>query len=480
MIEGFSDIPDEELDRYKLDRWFVRGARELLRADAPRRAIRWLRSSDSIPSVLGFDPREARLGIVERERTGETYRLDLVPGYVGIDIMAFCTRAGVLLWVLRLSSKKSVPIERCMEVNHLLAHANDSHRKLVLVPPSLARTVGRPDEASPHPAAPPKKSSFSADELSTALGLGATANDEPQGEPLSFLRSLPNELCRRVALSRPRPEEGVSTSLAFYGRTPIFAHLSVDPEELASFGERAPVLEGLAARCQRHPDETDVRGLAPPAMQGPSFTSFPVTGTQRFHVSCEGVVVYGQLATEFDRSTWPTRVGREYLLTYLIALHQSVVCQLLSWRSQRRLDDPHRTEQLMLQLQEYLACFEATVLSNQVNIQRLYSACRFVTKTKEVVDQLQREVRGWQELEFSRDRRFFNALGVLGCLYGFMRVANEMDQLFIGHGGTSGGPLVVAHHVFAFSAALGVLALLSRRRRLRLYVRRIWEGVFER
>ena len=71
VIEGFSDIPDEELDRYKLDRWFVRGARELLRADAPRRAIRWLRSSDSIPSVLGFDPREARLGIVERERTGE-------------------------------------------------------------------------------------------------------------------------------------------------------------------------------------------------------------------------------------------------------------------------------------------------------------------------------------------------------------------------------------------------------------------------
>jgi hypothetical protein len=177
-------------------------------------------------------------------------------------------------------------------------------------------------------------------------------------------------------------------------------------------------IEALLARCNRHPSMSDMVPLCLHELQqAEEFQTVPITGSQRLHVTCEGLTAFGYAVTPFDFQ-WPQRVGQEYLLTFLLALHQSVVCQELSWRSYSHRDGVRDNEALVKSYLEYVTQYESALASPQFNIQRLYRCSRTALGVERISHEVREELAAWMENEQRREQGTLNSMALGAVLAG--------------------------------------------------------------
>lgn len=417
----------EELESKSLGRWFFREVRALFydeQLDGEPRGVpgkgrlipkfHWMTYRDttngasrgrSLPVLSHY-----RLGIVASHSRGSQrhLRIRLLPQGLSLNVKALVSAAGVVFLIFRLACKKGLSLSDGMLLNYLCAHGNPVGKSLVLVPTAGAGAMSR----RRHESGAPKDSALLplSDELEKCLTLWP--EDNPDRSPLLEVgRSLPEML--RASLAREMG--GVNTYPASHGRLPVSSHFLLPPiggEGRAKLSEeeasRFDALEGLVARCHRHPSTSEVLPVPLSHLQGPEFRTVHVTGSQRFHVTMEGVHAFGFAETAFDRSQWADRTGKEYLLTYLIALHQAVVIQDLSWRSYTRVDGTRDNEPLYEAFLQYNTEYDFSVVSPQFNVQRLYRTSREVLSVPQTAEEVRSELSGWAENETRKEQEKLN------------------------------------------------------------------------
>jgi len=495
-------VSPEELEAKALGRWFFREVRSLFYEDddgadgdsdesgplSPK--FRWLayqnpagdaQAQSHLPDLSSFG-----VGILNRRVSGKeaTIGIRFPSQRLSIQATALASAAGVLFLNFRLSCRKSLSLSDGMLINYLGSHGDPADKTLVLVPSSVKGSMSRrrhesgADKDSPLLPTP--------DELAQCLTLWP--EDEPSRGPLPVIgRSLPRLLNDSIR----REMGGVRTYAASHGRLPVASNLllpwadgndrSQTPGHFVD--SQMEELEGLIARCHRHPATSEVVPLPLDHLHGPEFRTIHITGSQRFHVTNEGFHAFGLARTGFDESQWPDRTGKEYFLTYLIALHQAVVIQGLSWRSYNRSGVSDQTEQVYEDFLQYNTEYDFSVVSPQFNIQRLYRTSREVLGVPQTGEEVHSELSGWAENETRKEQGNLNSLAVLAFLIGFatfftglnFHYFNQDSQmsLFWGDEGQAPGLL------FVWLPAAVVIVLAVVRRPLREHLRRVWRMLWK-
>ena len=148
-----------------------------------------------------------------------------------------------------------------------------------------------------------------------------------------------------------------------------------------------------------------------------------LSGSQRIHLSCESALSFGINLTNYSEP-WQDRWGSGFLLCYLIAYHQSILCQELSWSSFKKsvesdVDDSRDLSVLNHRFIEYCTHYDFSVISIQLNQQRLYRMSREVLGVpaiaKEVGDEIQTRLdtqRNELQEKFNERQQAFNDVQV--------------------------------------------------------------------
>jgi hypothetical protein len=402
-------------------------------------------------------------------------------------VRVLLSNAGVVMVVLSFKGK-DLPLSDAMLASYVLAHGDASDQALVLVPhATISEAQKRRHEAAvaagtrvdgnaPLP--------MTETELARMVHLGTTEGNPRRSKETavpgaSLPRMIRDDLARMLDASR--------TLLATHGRVPVVTHYLLPwPEGTDIEGPAADALrksyeplEVLAARCLRHPDDARILPLPLETIQCEEFQTIPVTGSQRFHVTCEAMTAFGYACTPFDQTNWCHRVASEYLLTFLLALHQAVACQDLSWRSYTRKDGQRDNEALVSAFLEYTTEYDFGLVSPQFNIQRLYRASRTALGVERIEEDVRRELDAWIENEQRVEQGTLNSLALLAVLasiatiflgLGLSPFSNDAKiTLFTAEGDKVPGLL------FFWLPLAVVTVVVAVKRSLRRHVVRVWE-----
>ena len=204
--------------------------------------------------------------------------------------------------------------------------------------------------------------------------------------------------------------------------------------------EELEKIEGLCASCMRHPGTSDIKPLPFKQLESNEFKRIHITGSQRVYLTCEGGCSFGTDETHFSQE-WQHRWGRDYLLCHLIAYHQSILCQELSWSSftksssvnpERNEQEIQRLKQLNARYIEFCTHYDFRIISNQRNHQKIYRVSREALGVIDCINEVSDEIKSRlenelleeqrklsiEQQEFNKKQTSFNSLAVIFFLLG--------------------------------------------------------------
>lgn len=437
-------LPGALQARGELDRWFIREVSALLRSNAERTDEQGRNKF----LFLGFDKggapleKKYKLAVLKASRQGHSTVAEIFE-HAELEVFGVLTQAGAVMLLVhaRLSelsetsdsqekSKNNSPqflLREAMDLTYYasLCQIYSTNTFLALVPSEfLPSSEGQPQAL--------REISIPTDVLDQCFHLhpdpARIDPEEKQGYgPIRLSLndlggSLPATLCGRIA----RELGEYSTYVATKGKVPVASMFVIDPTTVGTDLDALRVVEGLAARCLRHPASSPIVPLPLRDIESEEFQVFRVSGSQTFYISCEGLCAFGTNATLFDERFWPQRVGSEYLLTFLLVLHQALICQDISWKSYtdsnqlRDHDHPHKarsTEALIKQFHEFNTDYNFSVVSHQYNIQRLYRCARVALGVERTIAGIHSELMAWLEAESREEQQALNSLAVFSILF---------------------------------------------------------------
>ena len=437
---GFScKAPEKYLNRGQLDRWLLKEPRALFRKDVdvrdgyareeeelaeesqrtPRmRWVKWEKNEWKFPGQSKVQ--ELRLAMLN----ANSKIMSPLPKGIQIDAFSLISNDGVLLVIIKvLPSAKGISLRRAMDLNYYLAHPQeDTPRIPVLVPGNLfdqkinnaLQASGSGECVLSHAQAAKclklwpgiKKKEKQDDEIKWGKGRNSST---------IVLKSFP-ELIKQTILDELGSEFGkeVECYQASRGRTNLFTRFLLPKEATELHCEDSiDQLQGLCSCCMQHPSTSEIVPLGTDDLQGNEFKTMRVTGSQRVHLSCETVLSFGEDRTPFSRE-WQNKWGDDYLLCFLIAYHQSILCQELSWSSFKKSSE-RNLEELNERYVNYCTHYDFSVISNQLNHQKIYRLTREVLGvpaiTKEVGEEISARLdaqRNELQKKFNKGQQAFN------------------------------------------------------------------------
>lgn len=462
--EGFRNSPPEDqLKRGQLDRWLLKEPRALFRKDrddeneygddevpkSPRmRWMLWDKETWKYPFVVESEGRKEKLedkGI----QTGNPRSYDLriallntktrsvtpLPNGMQLEAFSLISNAGVIMLVVkvlppRAKKSSSVSLQQAMDLNYNLAHTYNFKDIPILFPNGLLTpSKNQQIQAS-------GSCVFSDQEIEKCLTLWPhrkAREEKEQDDEIDLgehklknkskvvLKSFPEELKGSIIRAiKQKYEPPLDTYQASRGRTTLFTRFLL-PEDDALRYDHASIdkLEGLCSRCMQHPQTSQIVPLPTERLKGEEFKTMHMTGSQRIHLSCESALSFGINKTDYS-GPWQDRWGSGFLLCYLIAYHQSILCQELSWSSFKKsvesdVDESRDLNELYHRFIEYCTHYDFSVVSIQLNQQRLYRLSREVMGVpaiaKEVGDEIQTRLdtqRNQLQKKFNQKQQDFN------------------------------------------------------------------------
>jgi len=441
-------LPGALQARGELDRWFIREVSALLRSSSDRPDEQGRNKFLFVGFDRGGAPLERgyKLAVLKAPRRGAAGGgvVAEVFDHAELEIFGVVTQAGAVMLLVhaRLSDLpeadaqgRSRPAELVLsDAMNLAYYASlcqiySTNTFLALVPAELAPPVAGSTAAL-------REVPLGAEQLGRCLHLHPEPDnldpEEKQGYGPIRLKlgdlggSLPALLCGRLT-----DQLGAyKTYVATRGKVPVASMYVIDPATAGGDPEALRVTEGLAARCLRHPVSSPIVPLPLRDLEAEEFQVFRVSGSQTLYISCEGLCAFGSNATLFDERFWPQRVGSEYLLTFLLVLHQALICQDISWKSYtdaNRHREPaapggappnsRNTEALIKQFHEFNTDYNFSVVSHQYNIQRLYRCSRSALGVERTIGGIHSELMAWLEAESREEQQALNSLAVFSILF---------------------------------------------------------------
>lgn len=426
----------------ELDRWFIREVSALLRSSTDRPDEQGRNKFLFLGFERGDGPLERayKLALFRANRSKGTHpeggALIDVLEHFELEIFGVVTQAGAILLIVHAQMidlpgpPPGAPELQLRDAMNLTYYASlcqiySTNTFLGLVPADLAPTSGTraigaerwlPPEALKrclhlHP----EPSSLDFDEKQSYGPIRLKLTD--------LGGSLPARLCARMMTELGSHKTYIATK----GKVPVASLYVIDQQTVpAGSADALRELEGLAARCLRHPASSPIVPLPLRDLETEEFQVFRVSGSQTLYTSCEGLCAFGTNATQFDERFWPMRVGSEYLLTFLLVLHQALICQDISWKSytdanrSREAGGPgsaRNTEALVKQFHEFNTDYNFSVVSHQYNIQRLYRCARVALGVERTIGGIHSELMAWLEAESREEQQALNSLAVFSILF---------------------------------------------------------------
>jgi len=450
------EAPDKKMKRGSLDRWLLKEPRALFKRDkdeinqeqsnkSPR--ISWIKWDSNIwktPDGVSFNA--CRVGLLNTDNK----TVQLFAKGMKVNAFGFISKMGAIVMVIKLEPGKSgISLGDAMELNYHIAHSGNHCDIPVLIPNAALDQTMKENKNGVCEVSDEKLSTFlklwphwekkGKDEFDDVIRWGGKKD-----EKLIELKSFPELITRQVLTSLSKIYgKHIDTYQAARGRTHIYTRFLLPRELNLKHGTSLAHLEGLCARCMRHPKSSEIKPLPPQELEGDEFKFFQVTGSQRVYLSCETALSIGQDVTEFSKQ-WQDRWDNDYLLCHLIAYHQSILCQELSWSSfsktNQKEEEKRNLDELNERFIEYCTHYDFSVISSQMNHQRTYRISREVLgvcqSSKEVAEEIQTRIEHQsnklqfklnseqqkslkEQQEFNHKQQAFNSLAVvffmLGC-----------------------------------------------------------------
>ena len=464
LPKGFkSAAPISEIERKNLDRWLLKEPRALFREDeddeseispefhgakkSPRFSWismnqgEWAKILNSKGKPLLNNCKIGMLNTKER-------RFELLP--VGLESFSLVSKMGIILVIVGIKGK-SVELEKVMNLNYNLAHPKNHGLIPILVPHSLL-TKEKNEQNQQNGFI-----SFSSEDVSQCLSLWPKVrnrkkkrnDNEISDEKIkwgknetvvlnSFSELIKEDIVKSISQkfdenlvkkgSRKKylknikglrkNDNLISVYEASRGRTSLFSNILLSKEEYSRMGKGERVgIESLYARCMRHPSTSEIVPVSYQDFQGDEFKSLSITGSQRVHLSCENALAFGVDETDFS-SQWLPKWSSEYLTTYLIAFHQSVLAQDLSWSSFKEVGSDRNNKVLNQRFQQYMTNFDFSVVSNNLNHQKVYRTAREVLGVIKMNSEIEDELASWLSTQQNEKQEGFNSIAAVFLILG--------------------------------------------------------------
>lgn len=465
LPRGFmSKAPITEIERKNLDRWLLKEPRALFREDddddesessptfhgakkSPR--FSWITMNRSEwAKILNSKGKpllnNCKIGMLNT--TEKTF--EQLP--VGLESFSLVSKMGIILVIVGIKGK-SIGLEKVMNLNYHLAHPKNHGLIPIIVPHNLL-TKEKNEENQKNGFI-----SFSSEDVRQCLSLWSKVrnrkdkrNDtEIKEEKIKWgknetavLKSFSELIKEDIVKSISRRFEQnlikngarkkylknikglrkndnlISVYEASRGRTSLFSSILFSKDEYSRMGkeERAGI-ESLYARCMRHPSTSEIVPIPYKDFQCDEFKSLSITGSQRVHLSCENALAFGVDETEFS-SQWLPKWRSEYLTTFLIAFHQSVLAQDLSWSSFKEVGSDRNNEVLNKRFQQYMTNFDFSVVSNNLNHQKVYRTAREVLGVIKMNSEIEVELTSWLSTQRNEKQEGFNSIAAVFLILG--------------------------------------------------------------
>jgi hypothetical protein len=461
--------PNEHLNRGNLDRWLHKEPRALFRRDAdedieekylksPRIGwVKWLQNGyqkENQPTLpawktkSGISFQNCELGLLDTSQK----RLRILDG-MSLESFAMISKMGVILVVFRIwpknVGKHGFSLGEAMNLNYHLANSSNFTNIPVIAPSEIFSKDVREaiKQSADH------SFEMSDSQLEKCLKLWPhweKKKQEPFDDSLKWGSKKEAKLLRLQSFFHLFQESVVAQLSREYGakietyqaarsRSHIFSNFLL-PSDHGLAEDELDKIEGLCARCMRHPHTSNIKALPLNQLESSEFKRFHITGSQRVYLSCEGGWSFGIDETEFSKN-WQDRWGRDYLLCHLIAYHQSILCQELSWSSFTKSSsaNPGRTEEEIQRLKqlnaryiEFCTHYDFRIISNQINHQKIYRVSREVLGVIDCINEVSDEIESrlshelleeqrnlsQEQREFNKKQTSFNSLAVIFFLLG--------------------------------------------------------------
>lgn len=438
LPDGWHDRGPDDFRKHRLDRWFYREIRCLLIGNDDNDGIRnpaasgkdffssarfrWLTHPQYHVKLSGSRLYVALIKGLSPNKTPETMNVDILGKVSDMELIGLFSDIGTAILAVRWTLV-DLRLREALDAIHHSSLVEESTSAIAII----------------------------SDHNEVIRSLRKTANDKNEGNAGKGrfrFQSTPDKLKEDCLLVPPIYSEGTGglPSLilrmredlfnafdvpAYYsasrGRIPVVVNLDLDhhskSETLTVNDSQWRQIEWLCARLMRHPAATDKGWIVPPDEKytDPAIVTIRPTGSRSLYLSSEGFVSLGLLATEFD-ANWNARMKQEYFITYLIALHQSMVLQHISWLSFNRSFTGKTSEtayhdSLFRMFREFDTSFCFTRISNHVNIQAVYEATRKVLGVTANSEEVRSELQNWIDSELREEQRNLNALAVIAILF---------------------------------------------------------------
>ena len=375
-------------------------------------------------------------------------RFELLP--VGLESFSLVSKMGIILVIVGIKGK-SVELEKVMNLNYNLAHPKNHGLIPILVPHSLL-TKEKNEQNQQNGFI-----SFSSEDVSQCLSLWPKVrnrkkkriDNEISDEKIkwgknetvvlnSFSELIKEDIVKSISqkfdenlvkkgarkkylknIKGLRKNDNlISVYEASRGRTSLFSTFFFRKKEYSRMGKGERVgIESLYARCMRHPSTSEIVPVSYQDFQGDEFKSLSITGSQRVHLSCENALAFGVDETDFS-SQWLPKWRSEYLTTYLIAFHQSVLAQDLSWSSFKEVGSNRNNKVLNQRFQQYMTNFDFSVVSNNLNHQKVYRTAREVLGVIKMNSEIEDELTSWLSTQQNEKQEGFNSIAAVFLILG--------------------------------------------------------------
>jgi len=466
LPQGFTcAAPINEIKRRNLDRWLLKEPRALFREDmddesersrshslhgskkSPRFSwITWNQSKWSKISNNKGNPvfNSCKIGLLDTKKK----KFEKFP--VKLESFSLVSKMGIILVIVGVEGK-SIGLDKVMNLNYYLAHPKNHGLIPVLVPNSLlTKEKNEENEKIGY-------ISFSVEDVSQCLSLWPKVrsrkkkrNDNAISDEKikwgkdetvvlkSFSELIKEDIVKSIskkfeqnlikdgAIKKylknkkglQKNDNLISVYEASRGRTSLFSSILLSKEEYSRMGKGERVgIESLYARCMRHPSTSEIVPVSYQDFQGDEFKSLSITGSQRVHLSCENALAFGVDETDFS-SQWLPKWRSEYLSTYLIAFHQSVLAQDLSWSSFKEVGSDRNNEVLNQRFQQYMTNFDFSVVSNNLNHQKVYRTAREVLGVIKMNSEIEVELTSWLSTQRNEKQEGFNSIAAVFLILG--------------------------------------------------------------
>ncbi len=446
------EAPEDALRRGNLDRWLLKEPRALFRRDkdeasgeipskSPRVGwVKWVQNKfemENSPerwiSPSGIHFQDCEIGLLDSKKT----RLKIIPSKIKIESFAFVSKMGVILLITKIKPSK-ISLREAMRLNYHLAHS-ENHGLIPVLVPKEVRKMRFLSSALEEEFENSEDYSYSvpldhAEKCLKLWPLGEKKNDEQQDDLISWgednqkikLESF-NHLIKEDIIKQLSKEYGkeIQTYGTSRGRSHLYSNYLL-PENHALSSVQLEWLEGLCAQCMRHPATSQIVPLPVKALISKEFQKLNITGSQRSYLSCEGAVSFGVAETGYS-TEWQNRWSNDYVLCHLIAYHQSILCQELSWSSYTRpsveqgnTEEIRNLKDLSDRYIEFCTHYDFSMISTQRKHQMIYRVSRevlgVVDSIKEVADEIESRLskaRNEFQDNLSEKQDAFNSLAVI-------------------------------------------------------------------